>query len=116
MMRLRVANEPYLRSFQYKVLNSILYTNELLCKIGYVFDPNCSFCHQTTETISHIFFDCSFSTSFWNEICEKILNKLSSCGCLSFISRDYFRFFNGGGGSAKLCTHFRKNILVDLPV
>ena len=33
-MPLRVANEPYLRSFQYKVLNSILYTNELLCKIG----------------------------------------------------------------------------------
>jgi len=29
----RVANEPYLRSFRYKVLNSILFTNELLCKI-----------------------------------------------------------------------------------
>ena len=28
----RVTNEPYLRSFRYKVLNSILYTNELLCK------------------------------------------------------------------------------------
>ena len=28
----RVTNEPYLRSFQYKVLNSILYKNELLCK------------------------------------------------------------------------------------
>ena len=36
VMPLRVANEPYLLSFQYKVLNSILYTNELLCKIGYV--------------------------------------------------------------------------------
>jgi len=83
VMPQRVANEPYLRSFQYKVLNSILYTKKLLCKIGYVSDPNCSFCHQTTETISHIFFDCSFSISFWNEICEKIFNKLSSCGCLS---------------------------------
>jgi len=50
----RVANEPFLPSFQYKVLNSILYTNELLCKIGYVSDPNCSFCHQTTETISYL--------------------------------------------------------------
>ena len=29
VMPLRVAIEPYLRSFQYKVLNSILYTNEL---------------------------------------------------------------------------------------
>jgi len=64
VMPLRVANEPYVRSFQYKVLNSILYTNKLLCKIGYISDPNCSFCHQTTETISHIFFGCSVSTSF----------------------------------------------------
>ena len=56
MMPLRVANEPHLRSFQYKVLNSILYTNELLCKIGYVSNPNCSFCEQTIETRSHIFF------------------------------------------------------------
>ena len=32
VMTPRVTNEPYLRSFQYKVLNSILYTNELLCK------------------------------------------------------------------------------------
>ena len=96
VMPLRVANEPYLRSFQYKVSNSILYTNELLCKIGYVFDPNCSFCHQTTETISHIFFDCSFSTSFWNEICGKILNKLSSCGCLSLEYREIILGFLTG--------------------
>ena len=73
VMPLRVAIEPYLCSFQYKVLNSILYTNELLCKIGYISDPNCSFCHQSTETISPIFLDCSFSTSFWNEMCENFL-------------------------------------------
>ena len=34
VMPLRVANEHYLCSFQYKAINSILYTNELLCKIG----------------------------------------------------------------------------------
>ena len=27
---MRVCSEPYLRSFQYKVLNSILFTNEIL--------------------------------------------------------------------------------------
>ena len=61
----RVANEPYIRSFQYKVLNSILYKNELLCKIGYVSNPNCSFCQQAVETIPHILFDCSFVIAFW---------------------------------------------------
>ena len=42
-MPMRVTNETYLRSFQCKVLNSILYTNELLIKIGYASNPNCSF-------------------------------------------------------------------------
>jgi len=74
--------------FSIKVLISILYTNELLCKIGYISDPNCSFCHQTTETISHIFFDCFFSNSFWNKICEKIIYKLNSCVCLSLEYRE----------------------------
>ena len=72
VMPLRVATEPYLRSFQYKVLNSILYTNELLCKIGYISDPNCSFCHQTTETISHIFFTVPFLLPFGMRRVKKI--------------------------------------------
>ena len=87
-MPLRVANEPYLRSFQYKVLNSILYTNELLCKIGYVSNPNCSFCQQTIETIPHILFDCSFAISFWKEVYWQILNKLKSCESLTPEYRD----------------------------
>ena len=63
-MPLRVATELYLRSFQYKELNSVIYTNELLCKIGYISDPNCSFCHQATETTSHIFFIVPFLLPF----------------------------------------------------
>ena len=31
----KVALEPYVRAFQYKVLNRILYTNEKLHKIGF---------------------------------------------------------------------------------
>ena len=71
----RVANEPYLRSFQYKVLNSILFTDDRLCKIGYISEPNCTFCHQLTETIPHILFGCSFSNSFWHEVNEKNLSQ-----------------------------------------
>ena len=79
----RVANEPYLRYFQYKVLNSILFTNDRLCKIGYISEPNCTFCHQLTETIPHIVFGCSFSNSFWHEVNEKILSQIKSCRGLS---------------------------------
>ena len=83
LLPIRVANEPYIRSFQYKVLNSILYTNDILYKIGYVSAPNCCFCHETLETLSHILFSCSFSNSFWNEVIANILNKLCGCRCLS---------------------------------
>ena len=82
-MPVRVANKQYLRSFQYKVLNSVLYTNDRLCKIGYVSNPNYPFCHQLTDTISHILFGCSFSNSFWHEVNEKILSKIKSCRSLS---------------------------------
>ena len=34
LLPFRVASEPYVRSFQHKVLNSILFSNELLYKIG----------------------------------------------------------------------------------
>ena len=32
------------KAFQYKVLNSILFTNKKLCKIGYIQDDKCSLC------------------------------------------------------------------------
>ena len=66
------------------MLNSILYTNELMCKIGDFSDPaNCSFCDQTTETISHILFSCSISNVFWTEVNDQFLNELKSCRGLS---------------------------------
>lgn len=67
-----------------KVLNSILYTNELLCKIGYVSNLNCSFCQQTID----ILFDCSFVIAFWKEVYGQILNKLKSCESLTSEYRD----------------------------
>ena len=34
------------------------------------------------------FFHCIFSKSFWNEVMEKILKKLSNCRCLSLSYQD----------------------------
>ena len=79
---IRVCSEPYLRSFQYKVLNSILFTNEILFKIGYIPSPNCSFCQDTKETRNHVLFTCPFSYYFWMDVIPKILNNISSCRCL----------------------------------
>ena len=76
---LRVANEPNVRSFQYKVLNYILFTNDRLFKIGYVSNPNCTFCQESRDTIHHILFECSLSKCFWSMVSSCILNRLGSC-------------------------------------
>ena len=64
LLPIRIANEPYVTSFQYKVLNSIFYTNYILYKIGYVSTPN----HRLILKISAIPFHrlqfCSFSTQY----------------------------------------------------
>ena len=64
-----VAFEPYLKAFQYKVLNSILFTNIKLCKIGYIQDDKCALCKTDSESLDHIFFECRHSDTkqFWKE-------------------------------------------------
>ena len=59
-----VTFEPYLRAFQYKVSNSILYTNAKLFKIGFIEDDKCTFCKQEVETIYHLMFHCFYSKQF----------------------------------------------------
>ena len=76
---LRVANEPYVRSFQYKALNYNLFTNDRLFEIGYISIQNCTFCQ---ESIHHILFECSFCKWFWNMVSSCILNRFGSCRCL----------------------------------
>ena len=59
--------ETYLKAFQYKVLNSVLFTNKKLCKIGYFQDDKCSLCKTDSEFLYHIFFECRHTKQFWNE-------------------------------------------------
>ena len=62
-----VSSEPYVRAFQYKVLNSVLFTNTKLFKIGFITDDKCSFCKSDSETLSHLLFDCIKTKSFWRD-------------------------------------------------
>ena len=52
----KIAYEPYVKAFQYKILNSILYTNKKLFKIGYSEHDKCTFCDNESETLDHLFF------------------------------------------------------------
>lgn len=46
-------------------------------------DPLCSFCESANETVNHLFWDCSFSQSFWygvkTLIIQKIFREFSLC-------------------------------------
>ena len=63
----KVSFEPYIKAFQYKVLNLILYTNTKLFKIGYISDDKCSFCKSEPETPHHLLFHCSLVKPFWKD-------------------------------------------------
>ena len=62
-----VSSEPYVRAFQYKVLNSILFTNTKLFKTEFITEDKCSFCKSDSETLSHLLFDCIKTKSFWRD-------------------------------------------------
>ena len=60
-----LSSETFIRSFQFKILGDITYTNYLLAKIGYVPNDLCTFCEAGSETVHHLFYECSFSNLFW---------------------------------------------------
>ena len=54
--------------FQYKVLNNILYLNKSLYKMKLADTLLCTFCQREEETINHLFPECEYSTTLWNDI------------------------------------------------
>ena len=60
------ASETYVWSFQYRLLNFILFTNDKLFKIALSDSDKCSFCGTYMEDLYHLFFNCSFVQVFWN--------------------------------------------------
>ena len=60
-----VSSETFVRSFQFKLLNDITFTNTRLAKIGYVPLDTCTFCELESETVNHLFYQCSLTFRFW---------------------------------------------------
>ena len=57
-----------LKALQYKILNSILYTNKKLLQIGYCEHDGCTFCDKESETLHHPFFFCTYSNICWKRV------------------------------------------------
>ena len=54
--------------FQFKFLHRRVPTNAFLSRIGIQENENCSFCNSSSETLIHLFWSCTKTTSFWKEV------------------------------------------------
>ena len=73
MLPRKVTIEPSLRSFQYKILNNILYLNEKLFKFKIVASPLFSLCKLHNQSIKHLFSTCKVTLTLSKQLCSGIL-------------------------------------------
>ena len=60
--------ESSLRSFQYEILNNILYLNDRLYKFKAVPSPLCSLCKLENECLVHLFCQCIETRKLWHQL------------------------------------------------
>ena len=60
--------ESSLRSFQYKILNNVIFLNERLYKFNVVTGPLCSLCKEKNESVSHLFCYCRETRRLWHPL------------------------------------------------
>ncbi len=71
----KITCEPYLQSFQYKILNRILNCNERLHKWKITKENICTFCEEI-DTIEHHLYECRESRLFWERLTTWMTNNL----------------------------------------
>ena len=63
----KITREPYLQSFQYKILNRSLNCNYNLLKWNVTHDAKCNYC-SLVDTLEHHLYYCSASMDFWENV------------------------------------------------
>ena len=71
----------FLRAFQYKVLNNMLYLNHKLFQFRVTTTSLCSYCNQHDETVQNLFSTCSQVISLWTEIKLYFVNDFRFTDC-----------------------------------
>ena len=62
--------ETKLQVFQFKFLHRKVVTNDFLLKIGKKETDSCSFFTGSPETLTHLFWDCRSTQTFWNNLSQ----------------------------------------------
>ena len=69
-----ITYNTYMRSFQYKILNNVLFLNKKLHTFGIKPSPLCSFCNLYNETPYHMFYECDGVKCFWSDLVQCFQN------------------------------------------
>ena len=65
-----------MRSFQYKLLNNVLFLNKKLHIFGIKSSPLCSFRNLYDEAPLHIFYECDDTKCLWLDLVQYFQNSL----------------------------------------
>ena len=71
-----ITNSTYMRSFQYKILNNVLFLNKKLHTFGIKPSPLCSFCNLYDETPYHMFYEWDRVKCLWSDLVQCFQNNL----------------------------------------
>ena len=63
-----VTLDSYSCSFQYEILNNVLYLNKKLFTFRKLTSPFFPFCRLSDETVLHLFHECDIVQNLWNEL------------------------------------------------
>ena len=75
-------------TFQFKLLHRRLATNDFLKKIGLKQSDICTFCELEIESLIHLFWSCSVTSSFWRDFKGWITDNLDNATILENINLD----------------------------
>ena len=76
--------DPQLQWFQARLLHRIIPTNKYLALCKITDSSLCTFCSNAVESINHLFWNCEFVQSFWNDLVTLLHEKCIHCERLSF--------------------------------
>ena len=71
-----VTYNTYMRSFQYKILNNVLFLNKKLHSFGIKPSSLCCFCNLYDEKPLHVFYECDTVTCLWANLVQRFQNNL----------------------------------------
>ena len=72
------------KEISYKIIQRFYPVKCFLKKFRSDIDTSCSFCEASSETVDHLFWECPFSRSFWNNIDALIVQKVFCNFSLSY--------------------------------